>query len=163
MGLLSSLNAVADYLGRMAARVLGFGRGSASGTGSSAPGGSGSGSDAGATLAWLRERFSEDIRANFAGGHDPDGVPWKPLKWRTGRPLILTGMLMNSAYLAAQHVELRNGTEICATMLAPRYWMFHEYGTARIPARPFFGASRDTVQGLADRMAQDMAAALKED
>lgn len=158
MGLLSSLNAVAKYLNKLAARFLRLGE--ANGTGSSEP--NGSGTPSGELLLWLRERFSEDIRANFAGGHDPDGVPWKPLKWRVGRPLILTGLLMNSAYLAAQHVELRNGTEICATMLTPKYWQYHEFGTRKIPARPFFGASRETVQELADRMAADLARGMKE-
>lgn len=157
MGLLESINGAAKYLGKLAARVLGFA--SNNGTGSSSA--SGSGSSAGELLTWLRQRFAEDIRNNFTGGHDPDGTPWKPLKWRSGRPLILTGLLMNSAYLAAQHVELRNGTEICATMQQPFYWPFHEFGTRNIPARPFFGASKETVRDLADRMARDMAAELK--
>lgn len=161
MSLLSSLNAIAKYLGGMAARMLGFGAGGGS---SPASGGlvpaAGPPVDDGGTLAWLRERFAEDVRRNFAGGHDPDGVPWKPLKWRVGRPLILTGLLMNSAYQAAQAVQLRNGTEIMASLSQPFYWLFHEYGTSRIPARPFFGPSAETVQGLADRMARDMAAAV---
>lgn len=151
MSLLSSLNAIAKYLGGMAARVLGLSSGATPAIGE--PGSS----DGGATLEWLRERFAADVRNNFASGSDPDGNPWAPLKWRTGKPLILTGLLMNSAYLAAQQVQLRNGTEIMATLAQPSYWMFHEYGTRKIPARPFFGPSADTVQGLADRIAQDMA------
>jgi phage gpG-like protein len=149
MGLLAALNGVARYLGRAAARLLGF----------AAPGAAGglNGPAYAETLAWLRERFAEDVRDNFVGGHDPDGRAWAPLKWRAGRPLILTGLLMNSAYLAAQNVELRNGTELLATLAAPAYWMFHEYGTRRIPARPFFGPSPETVRGLADRVARDMA------
>ena len=151
MGLLSSLNGIAKKLAAMAARVLGLGRPE------SPPIGGPGTSDGGATLEWLRERFAEDVRRNFAEAHDPDGNPWAPLRWRIGRPLILTGLLMNSAYLAAQTVQLRNGTEIMATLAQPPYWKFHEYGTRRIPARPFFGPSADTVQELADRVAQDIA------
>lgn len=158
MGLLSSLNAVAKYLTGMAARVLGLASGSPAAADGGGGGSGGGLADDGGTLAWLRERFAEDVRNNFAGGHDPDRTKWQPLKWRTGRPLILTGLLMNSAYYAAQHVQLRNGTEIMATMSQPSYWMFHEYGTSKIPARPFFGPSPETVQGLAYRIAQDMAA-----
>lgn len=164
MGLLSSLNAVAKYLSRLAARVLGFERSPLGG-----PAGPGTGgepapvSSANETLRWLRERFADDVKRNFEGGHDPDGNKWAPLKWRIGKPLILTGLLMNSAYQAAQNVQLRNGTEIMAKLAEPFYWMFHEYGTGRIPARPFFGPSASTVQGLADRMARDMADAVIED
>lgn len=151
MRLLNSIRAVAKYLSDMADRVLGYINNTQSST--TLPG-----DETGKTLDWLREAFAADIRRNFANGHDPDGNPWAPLKWRVGKPLILTGLLMNSAYLAAQHAQLRNGTEIMATLSQPSYWMFHEYGTSRIPARPFFGPSAETVQGLADRVADDVAA-----
>ena len=150
MGILSSLAEVARCLGAVAARVLGFSRGPAALSGGT--------SDGEETLAWLRDKFAADIRRNFGESCDPDGNAWAPLKYRVGKPLILTGLMMNSAYLAAQNVRLQ-GQQIFAELAGPMYWMFHEYGTAKIPARPFFGPRADTVQGLADRMAKDMAEA----
>ena len=159
VGLLRSLNAVAEYLGRVAARLLGFSRssGSAPVAAVSQNGPAPLLDPASETLQWLRERFAEDVKRNFTNSHDPDGNRWAPLKWRIGKPLILTGLLMNSAYTAARNVTLRNGTEIFARLSEPHYWKYHEYGTRRIPARPFFGPSADTVQELAERMARDAA------
>lgn len=108
------------------------------------------------TLAWFRAQFASDVYRNFSQGQDADGTPWAPLKYRIGKPLILTGTLMAAAVNAAANAELF-GRDVRTTVSGPNYWQYHEYGTGRIPARPFMGPRATTVQGLSERMAQDLA------
>lgn len=47
-------------------------------------------------LKTIRLLLVSATKENFAGSHDPDGVPWEPLHWRKGQPLRDTGILMAS-------------------------------------------------------------------
>lgn len=51
------------------------------------------GGGAQALIGFLAERF---VRQHFQQSRDPEGRPWAPLKYRRGRPLVDTGVLMNS-------------------------------------------------------------------
>lgn len=107
------------------------------------------------TLKWFRAQFASDVYRNFSQGQDADGVKWAALKYRVGKPLILTGTLMAAAVNAAANADLF-GKEVRTTISGPNYWQWHEYGTSRIPARPFMGPRAETVQGLSERMAADI-------
>lgn len=68
------------------------------------------------------------VEREFRGSVDPDGAPWKPLKYRNGRPLVLTGAMRDS-FTA---VPIENGVRIQAGV---DYAIYHQRGTATIPAR----------------------------
>lgn len=79
-------------------------------------------------------------RANFEEGGKP---PWRPVQ-RTGRPLVLTGRLAAS---------VRSARDEPAVETTVPYAGVHQYGTSRVPARPFL-----TVQPAdADEIAEIVA------
>lgn len=73
------------------------------------------------------------IRAGFEASSSPDGQTWAALKYRRGKPLLLTGRLRNSV-----RVQLAGMLGFAVSASAP-YAAHHQYGAprARIPARPF--------------------------
>lgn len=90
-------------------------------------------------LGEMRRVLIAATKENFDAGHDPDRNPWKPLKYRIGRPLRKTEAMMRS--LTAGGVGsidelrasgLRYGTSIF-------YAGFHQRGTRTIPQRRFLG------------------------
>lgn len=72
--------------------------------------------------------INADVRRNFHEGHDPNGVPWLPLKHRQGKPLRDHGLLMASATAQGPgHVELITDTMlVVGTNLD--YAAVHNYG-----------------------------------
>lgn len=74
----------------------------------------------------------DKINKNFDDSSDSHGVQWEPLKYRTGKPLILTGALKKSI----KRKNLENGKVEVSTNIF--YGAFQNYGTNNIPARPFF-------------------------
>lgn len=96
----------------------------------------------------------DDVRGNFLGSHGPDGQPWAPLKWRVGRPLILTGRLMQQALEAVTNAHVGDG-QLVAFLDDPFYAQFHQRGTATIPARPFFGISARAAEAMGDRIERE--------
>lgn len=99
-------------------------------------------------LDHLRRRLMESVRANFEGSHAPDGTPWAPLaRPRPGRkPLIRTGDLMHASIEAAWRAVSVRDVLTFDTDLLPDYWRYHQFGTSRIPARPFLGFPADVLQ-----------------
>lgn len=74
------------------------------------------------------------VREGFARSQAPDGTVWRPLKSaraRGRRPLLKTYALRDAATAAEVHA---GGFTITTTS----YGSFHQDGTRRIPARPFF-------------------------
>lgn len=65
------------------------------------------------------------VEAEFAGSHDPHGVPWKPTV-RGNQPLIDTGAMAASVTADGLAITVTDWKAI-----------FHQHGTRRgIPARP---------------------------
>lgn len=73
--------------------------------------------------AWvLRE-----VQLEFALSRAPDGTPWAKLKWRKGKPLVLTGKLSRSW-------KLRVGAKYFVLLTNVPYAAFHQFG-ANLSAR----------------------------
>jgi phage gpG-like protein len=97
----------------------------------------------------------------FHGGHSPDGVPWLPLVrpsakrgGASAKPLRNTDHLMASV-AAKGDGHLENGSDtsfVWGTNVS--YAPYHQFGTGRIPARPFLGVN--------DRMLETIGAILAE-
>jgi phage gpG-like protein len=112
---------------------------------------------------WWRRAFADDVRRNFQESRGPDLTPWAPLKYRLGKPLILTGALMAAAVGTASRAAWDGAVATMPQMSAPRYWSYHQYGAGRVPARPFYGPRPDTVRELAERAAARATAAVQEE
>jgi phage gpG-like protein len=69
----------------------------------------------------------------FAASRAPGGAAWARLRYRAGRPLVLTGRLFGS-------LRSRVTTTGVAVSTSRPYAAFHQFGTRRVPARPFFPA-----------------------
>ena len=107
-------------------------------------------------LAFVQTRFSEDIAKNFEESRAPDGPAWKPLKWRSGKPLILTDALMAAAVASVRGARWTGQERIGFGMGEPKYWKYQNYGTRRIPARPFYFWRRDTLSELGTLVADSI-------
>lgn len=175
--LLSAVRSLTDLVSWLGHKILGLRelRYSASGKG----GGGGLGGGAGPSLGnsggsldgadllsgldedldWFRQAYAQDVQKNFQESRSSAGVAWAPLKWRSGRALILTGVLMHAAVaFAAQSVtRVPGGVQIAFQMSEPSYWSYHQSGTAKIPARPFLGPRGETVAELQHRIGQRIA------
>lgn len=68
------------------------------------------------------------IAAGYRDSVDPYGARWEPLKYRNGKPLVLTGAFRDTwmAYPTPTGVRFVNGVD---------YGAYHQYGTSRIPFR----------------------------
>lgn len=103
------------------------------------------------------KQISEDTANNYLESRSPDGVPWLPLKWRIGMPLILTGMMMEKSVLACRHPAITGGGgqfDMLITLDTPFYFPYHQFGTYRIPQREFFGIRPETEASF-DQMLED--------
>lgn len=96
-----------------------------------------------------------DTKENFAGGHDPDGNTWPPLKrprssnrskGSRGLPLRDKGLLAASlsARGAGNHEVLTESRLEWGTNL--HYASFHQEGTKNIPQRRFEGWNPSLVE-----------------
>jgi len=82
----------------------------------------------------LAARALEYVRDRFATATAPSGAAWAALRYRRGRPLVLTGRLLRSVSARA----IPGGIVVAAS--AP-YAGYQQLGTSRIPARPFLPGS----------------------
>lgn len=114
--------------------------------------------DPDAILDHLRELIAEETRSNFEGKHDPAGNPWAPPKRNYGHPLMVrSGDLLDAAVQAAwSAVKTRDGLRFDLSGLPP-YAVFHEFGTQKMPARPFFGISMEVTHRAEELIAADVA------
>lgn len=105
--------------------------------------------DRGEAIARTRECLADAIGFNFENAVSYDGTAWKPLKYRVGKPLYLTGTLMRLARAAGGRATVTDNG-IVASLEEPPYGIFHELGTRTIPARPFFGVNDQYKERLAE-------------
>lgn len=68
------------------------------------------------------------IAAGYRDSVDPYGATWTPLKYRNGKPLVLTGAFRDTwmAYPTPAGVRFLSGVD---------YGAYHQYGTRTIPFR----------------------------
>jgi phage gpG-like protein len=71
----------------------------------------------------IRAAALKQIQDGFRQSRDPYGEPWRPLKYRKGKPLQKTGRMYRSA---ASRVTTRGGVEVAITA---DYAIFHQEGT----------------------------------
>ncbi len=71
----------------------------------------------------------------------PDGNAWPPLKARSGSILVDTGRLLGSISHTSTSNEAIVGTNVF-------YGPFHQYGTRKMPARPFMGVSAPNMDEI---------------
>jgi phage gpG-like protein len=107
------------------------------------------------TVRLTRELFAKDVQSNFDGSHTPDGKAWPPITHRPGKPLVLTGRLMQASVRAAGKAQLEGG-KIVARLAssAVRYGKYHQFGTKRIKQRRFFGMSKSSAKQIAKHVAK---------
>lgn len=113
-------------------------------------------------LDHLRGLLAESVRSNFEGKHDPAGNPWAPPKRDYGHPLMVnTGDLMNAAVDMAWNATItHDGLRFDESGL-PFYWHFHQWGTRKMAARPFFGISTELTHQAEELIAQDVVARMR--
>ncbi len=116
--------------------------------------------------------LSADTKENFAGSHDPDGLPWQPLRKprRNSRgkdkPLVDWGVLMQNAAAAAGvaevvgipggiRIEIDAGSIFGHDGTVRGQW--HRLGTRTIPAREFLGVSADAAEAIGEVVVLDHA------
>jgi len=68
------------------------------------------------------------IVAGFQNSENPYGQKWKPLKYRTGQPLVDTGTLRASFGVSSAGGYADVGSRV-------NYAAYHQDGTAKVPAR----------------------------
>ncbi|WP_298079769.1 phage virion morphogenesis protein [uncultured Cardiobacterium sp.] len=81
------------------------------------------------------------VMLRFENSEAPDGSIWEDLKVRAGKPLMDTGRLYQSVVAHVANDSLQVGTNVS-------YAPYHQFGTERIPARPFLGVSDDLLASL---------------
>lgn len=100
-------------------------------------------------LTYAREIFATSILLSFNLSREPTARPysgkaWKPLKWEKRRPLVKTGLMMVSAVNAANNAKITPGL-LFMKLETPFYAIFQNFGTRRIPARPFWGMNQEDI------------------
>ncbi len=86
----------------------------------------------GSFISEVRRQVAVDGLRLIAGGYrdskDPYGASWQPLKYRNGKPLVLTGAFRDTwmAYPTPTGVRFVSGVD---------YGAYHQYGTRSIPFR----------------------------
>jgi len=108
-------------------------------------------------LNFVQTRFAADIAANFEESRTPEGQSWPPLKWRVGKPLILTGSLMAAAVGSVRAARWTGAGRIGFGIGGEaKYWTYQNYGTRRIPARRFYFPRQDALSELASMVADSV-------
>ena len=119
------------------------------------------------TPAWARVAafFFAQSQMSFVGSRSPAGAPWAPLKnpsaargGARARPLRDTERLMRSFGAGAEHVERVTATSLVWGTAVP-YAGFHQFGTRRIPARPFLGLTPAAAETVGRIVAAELAKA----
>lgn len=85
----------------------------------------------------------------------PDGTPWRPLKYREGRPLLLTHRLKSEAQYAAKEMQI-TPRGLIIEQSQPFYYKFHQLGTRTIPARPWLGLSDVAQKDIEKTIGKDL-------
>lgn len=95
---------------------------------------------------------------NFMQSEDPQGIGWKPPKYRKRPPptLIVTGTLFRSAMAAARKATIL-GNELLIDATSPFYGEFHLTGTSKMVPRVWLGFTEEHVDEMADIAAVNAA------
>lgn len=89
--------------------------------------------------------FRRDVRDAFERSADPaTGRKWPALKYRSGKPLILSGRMMAEAVAAADSARHGAGN-VTVDLDRPVYAPWQNFGTRVIPARRFWAVSPRTA------------------
>lgn len=97
-----------------------------------------------ALVETLKNVLIRQIEHSFSNRIDPYGNAWAPLK----QPSRATGAMQRGAI-----ESIRQGTVTAegfrsADGLQVSYWRFHDQGTSRIPARPFWAVSSEVLDAI---------------
>ena len=122
---------------------------------------------AGVLTDWL-QRVAGSLGVGFQQSKDPSGAVWKPLKRKRPkghnqgtRPLIDTGD-MQASIISTGTGHLQEVTDDSAMMgTEDRKAAFHQFGTSRIPARPFVGISDEMADLAAEMVADELVETLR--
>jgi len=95
------------------------------------------------TAEWVRIKTLQ----GFLASEDPEGNPWKPIYYRKGVPLLLTGLLMTKAVAAGSSPTI-DSRSLLIEVPEPKYGVFHLTGTRNMPARPWLGIGEDMADQL---------------
>lgn len=112
----------------------------------------------------VRLQLVADTKRNFDGEHDPDGVPWAPLKRqrsRKGRAKKRGGakdkILQDTGRLRASVASAFGGETVneetpdgFAWGTNVPYGKFHQYGTRKMVARAFLGVGPRLEKSIAE-------------
>ena len=116
---------------------------------------------------WL-QRVAGSLGVGFQQSKDPSGAVWRPLKRKRPkghnqgtRPLIDTGA-MQASIISTGAGHLQEVTDDSAMMgTADEKAAFHQFGTSRIPARPFVGISDEMADLAAEMVAAEIIKTLQ--
>lgn len=112
-------------------------------------------------------RLEKSHEQLFASEHSPAGEPWAELSPFTvrkkGHDVILheTGRLGASLFSRTADSIRDIGARFLAFGTSVFYSMFHTTGTSRMPRREHVGMNMEQVDGLANRVADDLVRQLK--
>lgn len=109
-------------------------------------------------FADVGETLLNSTRERFRSMTDPDGTPWAPLSpaYQAQKPknknliLTLNGFLRGTLTKQATRDSLRIGSPL-------DYAAKHQFGSGRIPARPFLGLSEEDRSDLLDALNEYLA------
>lgn len=95
---------------------------------------------------------------NFLYSEDPQGIGWKPPKYRRRPPptLVVTGTLQRAAAVAAMKPTIM-GSELLIEVPDPYYGVFHLTGTSKMVPRVWLGVTEEHVEQMADLTAANTA------
>lgn len=97
----------------------------------------------------------EEMLGNFMEGRRADGTPWPPRKHSYPHPILIkTAHLMHSVVSESEPGHVENvGAREMFTGTNVFYAGFHQYGTKKLPPRPFVEVNDTAV----DRMEEVVA------
>lgn len=94
----------------------------------------------------IRAVLIRQVEHSFMHRVDPQGNPWAPLK----QPSRATGAMQRQAIESIRQGSVTSDGFRSADGLQVFYWRYQNYGTSRIPARPFWAVSAEVVQIVDD-------------
>jgi phage gpG-like protein len=123
--------------------------------------------DGGAALR-IRQDWHKRIGEAFESKGQSIGSQWRPLSpayaaWKSrhypGRPLLVLRRLMKDSLVRSESrnaIFNRAGGRQLVLGTRIKYAKFHQYGTSKMPARPFFKVDQGLVNAWAKEMAKDV-------
>lgn len=96
-----------------------------------------------------------DMDQNFQGSHDAKGTAWPERRYEYPWPILIkTGHLRRSVTTDSEPGHVENiGPRDMATGTTVFYAGFHQYGTSKLPPRPFVEVSDKGVDAMEEAVA----------